>query len=112
MRLASHELRGPLTVIKGYLSLVLDGSFGELAPAARQPLEHIAAKAREMYQIIELMLETARLEDSRLLLQPEKIALLAIVRVAIKSYQPPGDTRHGLRAPDERLTVTAERCPP
>ncbi len=109
MRLASHELRGPLTVINGYLSLVLDDSFGELAPAARQPLEHIAAKAREMDQIIELMLETARLEDSRLLLKLEKIDLLAIVREAIRSQQPPGDARIELRTPVHKVTVNADR---
>jgi integral membrane sensor domain MASE1 len=39
LKMAAHELRGPLTVLSGYLSLLSDGSLGAPPEAWRQPLE-------------------------------------------------------------------------
>ena len=94
LRLASHELRGPVGVIRGYLSMLEDGELGELPPAARAVLPVLAAKARTVNQLIEQMMETARLEDSRLQLDPVVIDLGGLVERSLAYIRPLADERH------------------
>ena len=60
--LGSHELRGPLTILTAYISLMEDGALGELPEKARKALPTMAAKGAAMKQLINEMLQTARLE--------------------------------------------------
>src|SRR5581483_8420022 len=60
LRLASHELRGPLAVLSGYLSMVEDGSLG--SDQLRRVLPVLVTKVGEMNRLVDQMLETARLE--------------------------------------------------
>jgi len=66
LNLASHELRGPLTVIRGYLSMLGEGSLGDLSAAGREVLPILGQKVEEMANLIEQMLDVARFEEGRL----------------------------------------------
>jgi PAS domain S-box-containing protein len=60
LSVASHELRGPLTVLRGYNSMLAEGSVPvEQIPAIARLLE---VKLAQMERLVEQMLETARLE--------------------------------------------------
>ena len=70
LNLASHELRGPLTVIRGYNSMLEDGSIPlDQVPQVARILE---AKLAQIDLLIEQMLETARLDHDSLELYREK----------------------------------------
>ena len=62
MNLAAHELRTPLSAINGYLSMLLDATFGPGPESWRQPLEIVAAKSEELGQMVETILVAARLQ--------------------------------------------------
>src|SRR5258708_36571963 len=66
LNIASHELRGPMTIIKGYLTMFEAGSLGELSPKASAVLPLLIAKSDEINWMLEQMLEAARLEEGRL----------------------------------------------
>jgi signal transduction histidine kinase len=82
LRLASHELRGPIALLRGYLAMLEDGSLGRLPPAAGEVLPVLAATAQGMSRQVELMLETARLEDGRLQLSRRRVDVSGLVRQA------------------------------
>src|SRR5207249_10280180 len=63
MQIASHELRTPLTVIRGYASLLEEGSLGEMPPAAQHAIRTLMDKSSEMRGQVERMLLLARLEE-------------------------------------------------
>src|ERR1700682_5162594 len=63
MQIASHELRTPLTVIRGYASLLEEGSLGPMPPVAQHALRTLLDKSSEMRAYVERMLLLARLED-------------------------------------------------
>ncbi|HEX6548072.1 MAG TPA: histidine kinase dimerization/phospho-acceptor domain-containing protein, partial [Candidatus Dormibacteraeota bacterium] len=48
MRLASHELRAPLAVVRGYLAMLDEGSLGHLPPPAEQVIPILAANTAAM----------------------------------------------------------------
>ena len=70
MQIASHELRTPLTVIRGYASLLEEGSLGQMPPPAQQALRTLMDKSSEMRAQVERMLLLARLEDSQAIPDP------------------------------------------
>jgi len=82
LRLASHELRGPLAVVRGYVSMLADGSLGRMPPGSDRILDVMAGKVGEINLLIDQMLETARLEDSRLQLALESTDLRRLVQTA------------------------------
>jgi len=88
MNIASHELRGPMTVIKGYLTMLESGSLGALAPRAMSILPLLIAKADEVNSMVEQMLEAARLEEGRFGLRKERGDIVELTELAIDSVRP------------------------
>ena len=88
MNIASHELRGPMTVIKGYLTMLEGGSLGVLAPKAMSVMPLLIAKADEVNAMIEQMLEAARLEEGHLDLRKETGDIVELTELAIDSMRP------------------------
>lgn len=62
LNLASHELRGPLTVLKGYMSTAREGHFGQLPKEFAGRLPVVQNQLARMEMLVEQMLETARLD--------------------------------------------------
>ncbi|HEY3196181.1 MAG TPA: HAMP domain-containing sensor histidine kinase [Candidatus Dormibacteraeota bacterium] len=88
LNIASHELRGPMTVIKGYLTMLDGGSFGYLPPKAIAVLPLLISKADEVNSMIEQMIEAARLEEGRLALKKESADLVELTEMAIADVTP------------------------
>lgn len=83
LNVASHELRGPMTIIKGYLTMLEAGSLGELPPKASSVLPLLIAKSDEINWMLEQMLEAARLEEGRLELNKKRGDVVEITDRAI-----------------------------
>ncbi|MGH7686535.1 MAG: GAF domain-containing sensor histidine kinase [Candidatus Dormibacteria bacterium] len=86
LRLASHELRGPLALVRGYLSMFEDGSLPNVGGQAREVLPVMTSKLAEMSRMVDDMLETARLEDRRLHLTTRSIDLREVVHHTIDDF--------------------------
>jgi signal transduction histidine kinase len=71
----ARELRTPLTAIKGYSSMLLSGTMGNLSGQATESICKIEASTEYLIDLMEDMLDIARLEtgDTRLDLQPVSI---------------------------------------
>ena len=107
LNLASHELRGPITVIRGYLSMLDRGSLGEIPQEARRALPVLTAKADEMNALVEQMIEAARLEEGRLELTTRRADLREVARQAVEMAEPFNDEKHALvfEGPDIEVPV-------
>lgn len=62
LRVAAHELRGPLSVLGGYLSLLSSGDLGAPPVKWKTPLEILTAKTWELDGIMDDLLEVSRLD--------------------------------------------------
>jgi len=110
LSLASHELRSPLGVLQGYLSLMEDGMLGELPAATQSALPTLTGKVREMDELIDQILQTARLEEGRVELHFEQIDLRAAVQTAARSVRPLATPAHRLQVdgPDYDVAIMAD----
>ena len=86
LKLASHELRSPVTVLRGYVSMLEEGALGELPEQMRPVIPILGAKSAEMNLLIDQMLETARLEDSYIALNYERVELHDVVKDAVGTF--------------------------
>src|SRR5262249_4624721 len=96
LNLASHELRGPVTVIRGYVSMLEGGMLGHLNERGRKAAGVMASKVSEMNELIEEMIEAARLEEGGITLRSVGADLRDIAREAAESVAPLVDDTHRL----------------
>lgn len=73
--IATHELKTPVTVMKGYLSMINDGNYGDPPQPLKEPLSEIQSANQQLVQLVGDLLEIARSEAKRLDIQtqPTKI---------------------------------------
>lgn len=93
LNLASHELRGPLAVVHGYIGLFLDGGFGPLQDGMAEAMEIVRGKLDEMRRLVDQLVEMARLEDQRLELTLTDTDVRELTRTAIETLLPLPATR-------------------
>lgn len=66
MSFASHQLRTPLTAIRGFASLLLEGSGGVLTEAEKDMIGKISVSSERMSQLVEDYLNLTRIESGKL----------------------------------------------
>jgi signal transduction histidine kinase len=86
--LASHQLRSPLTAIKGYTSLILEGSFGEVAGKLREVIENIFESSERLVLIIEDFLTISRIEQNKLKYDMSVFDLKDLARAMVNEQTP------------------------
>src|SRR5438105_8530889 len=100
LRMASHELRGPATMLGGYLSLMEDESLGPIPKRMRPVLPLLRAKAAQINLLANEMVEAARLDDQRLQLQRRRLELREVVRRCLQAARASATPKHRLRFED------------
>lgn len=106
LRLAAHELRGPLTVVLGYLSLLKAGSAKELELAGIDALGLMQSKLMELERLAQQMLDVARLDDGHIELEMRNVDLRTVVQSAVRDAVAAGaDHRLTFEVPDSELLV-------
>ncbi len=78
--MASHDLRNPLFVIVGYLSLFQRGKFGPPSPEAVPVLEMMMKSCESMIEMIDNLLDVNIIESGRLELNLEEVPLEPFLR--------------------------------
>ncbi len=66
LSIASHQLRTPLTIIKGYISMLLDGTFGKLGKKQQGALEKVFESSDRLIDLVEDLLNISRIESGRM----------------------------------------------
>ncbi|MDQ6692651.1 MAG: GAF domain-containing sensor histidine kinase, partial [Candidatus Dormibacteraeota bacterium] len=88
MNLAAHELRTPLSVISGYVSMLQDSTFGPVPAPWVKPLSVLSAKAAELGGLVEDLLVAARLEAGTMPIKTEDFDLRSAVEEALARCEP------------------------
>ena len=75
----SHELRTPLNAIVGFVDLLRDGVYGELAPRQVNPVDRIAGSAAHLRHLVDQILDIAKMAAGRMEMHPEPVDLRPFV---------------------------------
>lgn len=77
--IASHQLRTPLTAIKGYISMMLEGDFGVLTKEERSSLGKVSDSSERLIRLVEDLLNISRIESGRLQFNFTEVSLEEMV---------------------------------
>lgn len=92
--MASHQLRTPLTSVKGYISMVLEGDAGKINAQQRSMLEQSFASSQRMVYLIADLLNVSRLKTGKFVIQPSEVSLPDLVEQEIDQLKVSADSRN------------------
>ena len=84
---ASHELRTPMTSIKGFVENMLDGLTGELSERQGHYLQRIKHNVDRLTRIINQLLDWSRLDVGRIDIKPEPLIIGDFVTEVVDGFQ-------------------------
>ena len=73
--MAAHDLRSPITVIKGYADLLADGLMGNLDDTQKKPIRAITRNCDKMLALIDDLLDVSAIESGHLTVEIREVDL-------------------------------------
>lgn len=86
--LASHQIRGPLTSIKGYSSLLLEGDMGELSKEAKEALQVMIRSCDTLSSVVNDYLDVSRIEQGKMRYEFVEVDARELILECVKELTP------------------------
>lgn len=84
----SHDLRAPVSSIRGFAELILTGHAGEVAPLARECARNIVELTGQLARLVEDIMQLSLAEAGQLRLMPMPTDLVALIDRALAHLHP------------------------
>jgi PAS domain S-box-containing protein len=107
----SHELRTPLNAVIGFAEVLIDGKAGALNPDQREYLNDILTSGNHLLQLINDVLDLAKIEAGRMELFPETFSIKTVVDEVCTIMRPIASKRYitiALEAPPAENVVNLD----
>jgi len=85
--IVAHELRTPMTSIKGYTDLVLNGAAGQITDMQNQFLGVVKSNADRLAALVADLLDLSRIETGRVMLKRQSLKLGPVIEEVVQSLQ-------------------------
>jgi len=85
--ITSHQLRTPITAIKGYASMVLEGSFGAVPEKAKVAIDRIFQSSNRLVLLINDFLNLSRIERGKMEYVFAKVNLKEMLEVVFDEFK-------------------------
>jgi signal transduction histidine kinase len=109
--MASHQLRTPLTSVKGYISMVIEGDAGKITETQKHLLEEAFNSSERMVHLINDFLNVSRLQTGKFMIDKRPINLAKVVEQELDSLATNASSRNltfVYRAPIEFPTLNLD----
>ncbi len=80
LSLASHQLRSPLTAIKGYTSMLVEGDFGKLDEKVSEVVRRVFESTNNLTLVVEDLLDVAKIEQGGMKYTKENFDFTEVVK--------------------------------
>ena len=95
--IASHQLRTPLTAIKGFVSMLLEGSYGKVDSKQEDVLNKVYNSNTRLINLVEDLLNVSRMESGRMEFNLEKTDMKPLCKEVMDTFY--------IKAKDAKLTL-------
>lgn len=85
--IVSHQLRTPLTAIRGYTSMLKDNDYGEIPTEAMKAINYIHESSIGMIKLVNSLLSVSRLEKGQIEFIPEDVSADDLLQECIKDIE-------------------------
>jgi len=94
LNVTSHELRTPMSAIKGYIQMIKTQTLGETTKEQKNALNIVLRNINRLDHLIQDILDISRLESETLKLIPEKTNVKTMVEETVETMQSSADLKH------------------
>ena len=91
--LASHQLRTPLTAIKGYISMILEGFWGKVNEKQKHILKNVYLSNERLINLVEDLLNVSRIESGQLKFNFKLLSLDSLIEDVVKDFSQIAETK-------------------
>lgn len=95
--IATHELRTPITGIKGYLDMIIQGDTGPVNADTKETIEEVVKINQRLADLVDDLLNVGRIEDGRIEVKPEPMDLGKLASEVVGELQ--------IQAKDKKLEL-------
>lgn len=88
LSVATHELKSPTSIIKGYLSNVMDGDYGNVEPQVREQIQVALSQTDRLNALVQDLLNVSRVEQGRVEYNIKDVDITKIINLIIENYRP------------------------
>lgn len=88
LSLATHQIRAPLTAIKGYSSMLIEGDFGVLPQKALDSVQTISKSCQNLINIVGDFLDISRIEQDRMIYDKSVFDLVDLISEIANELKP------------------------
>jgi len=91
--MASHQLRTPLTSIKGYISMLLEGDYGDIGKKQKEILGNVFQSNQRLIKIVNELLNISRIELGKMELTKTETQIEDLVESCCKELAPEAEKK-------------------
>lgn len=92
--MVSHQLRTPLTTVKGYISMVMEGDAGEITSEQRRLLDEAFMSSERMVNLINDFLNVSRIQTGKFIIDKHPTNLVKLIEQEIDRLKPNATSRN------------------
>ena len=104
LSIASHQLRTPLSILKGYIELIKDGGYGKVGGRVVKVLNDMDENNEHLVKLVDEFLNITRIEQGRTKFELANTDLCSIIKGVVKELRD--------RAKQQGLKLMYEECEP
>lgn len=86
--IVSHQLRTPITAIKGYASMLLEGSYGDLSKEQKEPMEKVFISSGRLAAMVSDFLDISKIEQGTMVFNFAMVDFGAMVADVANDLRP------------------------
>ncbi|MBX4197787.1 HAMP domain-containing histidine kinase [Candidatus Parcubacteria bacterium] len=86
--LATHQIRAPLTAIKGYISMIHEGDYGPVSKEVTDALKIVFESTNNLVTIVGDFLDVSRIEQGKMKYDFTEFNIEELVKQVITEYKP------------------------
>lgn len=87
LSIATHELRTPITIVRNFTALLLDGTYGQIPESAAVGARQVFERATDMAHSVDTYLNVSRIEQGKISYSFAKTDITPLIRLAVDGLQ-------------------------
>jgi PAS domain S-box-containing protein len=85
--LASHQLRTPLSAVKTYTHMLMEGYMGDIVPAQKKALRTILSASNRMNELVNMLLNVTRVESGSLAISSKPHSMQRLAEEVLREME-------------------------
>jgi signal transduction histidine kinase len=82
-----HHLRTPLTVMKGYSSMILEGDYGKVPKKVKEKIQNFQESTESLIRLVNSFLDISQFQMGKKALKKKKIEINKMIKETVKEFK-------------------------